>query len=641
MTSSEPSSRRRNPARRYALILVGALTAVVAGSTTWKLLAIKGDMLRQANADAQTALDKDLLFRRWAAGHGGVYVPASESTPPNRLLAHVPERDVETSSGRRLTLMDPAYMMRQVYETERTESAPLGHITSLNPIRAANAPDPWERRALEALGDGSEEVRSIEMIDGAEHVRLMRPVYAERACLSCHEAQSYKEGDVRGGVSVATPLARYWAQAPTRALPVVIGHLLLWGMGLGGIGLAHRGLARSTRQRDNAEHPLGLSEQRYREFAELTDDLVTQVDRDGRLAFVNHAAANILGLDSKECVGLSAFEFVHPDDRARTEEAFAEWLKDRRTNIGFENRQISRSGEVRNMLWSIHIEYDEDERHRIINGIARDVTARRRAEETLRQAHDKLARANAELGEEIDIRRQTERMLLEHRQRLRKLAFELSQAEDREGRRLAEALHDGIGQSLYAMKMKIASLRVMDWPEERLSMMDDVLALLDRTIGDARTMTFELCPPALFAMGLPAGLEWLIEQFNARGGASYAFGTNVPNGLLNADVRALAFRAARELLVNAEKHSAAETVIVRLGIQDGRLLIEVTDDGVGFDESAVAKNEGDLAGFGLFSIGERLTQLGGRLGVESTPGAGAKVTVAIPVAPPPETGSPS
>jgi hypothetical protein len=100
--------------------------------------------------------------------HGGVYVPVTEETQPNPYLSDVPERDLITPSGRHLTLINPAYMTRQVYELMKESYGVRGHITSLNPIRPENKPDTWETQALRAFESGKTEVSSIEKIEGKE-----------------------------------------------------------------------------------------------------------------------------------------------------------------------------------------------------------------------------------------------------------------------------------------------------------------------------------------------------------------------------------------------------------------------------------------------------------------------------------------
>jgi len=103
--------------------------------------------------------------------------------------------------------MNPAYMTRQVHELAKEAYNVHGHITSLKPIRPENAPDPWEVRALGFFEAGKEEVNSVEEIEGESYMRLMRPLMTEEDCLRCHVDQGYKLGDVRGGLSVAIPMA--------------------------------------------------------------------------------------------------------------------------------------------------------------------------------------------------------------------------------------------------------------------------------------------------------------------------------------------------------------------------------------------------------------------------------------------------
>jgi two-component system, cell cycle sensor histidine kinase and response regulator CckA len=130
-------------------------------------------------------------------------------------------------------------------------------------------------------------------------------------------------------------------------------------------------------ERKRAEESLLRSEARYRDFVEGTSDLVTQVDPLGIFLFVNSNAERYFGCPAAECVGLTAFDFVHPDDREKTLAAFQAWVGSGARSATFENRQVSRTGEIHDMLWTINLSYD-GEGLKQINSIARDVTEQRK-----------------------------------------------------------------------------------------------------------------------------------------------------------------------------------------------------------------------------------------------------------------------
>ncbi len=253
MNDSEKSRARFPQWERYAWVLAVVWTVAVAASLVWNVVQVRRNTLEAARIQARVAHGKDVIYRRWNAGHGGVYVPVTDETPPNPYLSYVPERDITTPSGKLLTLMNPAYMTRQVHELAEEEYGVRGHITSLNPIRPENAPDPWETEALQAFERGETEISSIEEMEGEEYMRLMRPLITEKGCLKCHAAQGYQEGDIRGGISVSIPVEPLWAVARMQALTLAGGHAMLWLMGLAGIVLGAQRLRRSERERMRAE----------------------------------------------------------------------------------------------------------------------------------------------------------------------------------------------------------------------------------------------------------------------------------------------------------------------------------------------------------------------------------------------------
>jgi signal transduction histidine kinase len=252
----------------HILVLMGLWTILVGGVLAWTLFRHAVEMFESARLEARSAFEKDLVYRRWATGHGGVYVPATDETPPNEHLSHVPERDITTPSGRRLTLVNPAYMTRQVHAMESGNYGLKGKITSLNPVNPNNAADEWETDALEALKTGLPEISSLEMMDGQEYLRFIGPLVTEEGCLDCHAEQGYKVGDIRGGISVSVPMAPRRAVSRKHVFSMVGGHSLIWLLGMVGIAGAGRRIAMQIRERDRAQEALEKQHQRLEELVQ-------------------------------------------------------------------------------------------------------------------------------------------------------------------------------------------------------------------------------------------------------------------------------------------------------------------------------------------------------------------------------------
>ena len=142
-------------------------------------------------------------------------------------------------------------------------------------------------------------------------------------------------------------------------------------------------IVRDITQRKRAAEALARSEERYREIVEGTDNLVTEVDMEGRFTFVNETAHKIFGLPPEACLGRMAFDFVHEDDKERTLRHFARWIEEKKPGTAFENRQVSLAGDVRDMLWTISFVFDDQGDITSIKSIARDITERKQAEREL------------------------------------------------------------------------------------------------------------------------------------------------------------------------------------------------------------------------------------------------------------------
>ncbi len=241
--------------RYFALVITLIWSIFVLLALVWNYNTERSGTHEAARIQARAAFEKDVLYRRWNAGHGGLYAPVTESTQPNPYL-QVPERDIETPQGQKMTKINPAYMTRQVHEIAMKTYGVKGHITSLNPIRPENAPDDWEVKALSAFQNGAKEISSTEMIEGDNYMRLMRPLITEEGCLKCHAVQGYKVGDIRGGISVSVPLTPLIAIEKKSFLTFSIIEGLLWLSGIAGIWFCLYFLNRQIVHRLRAEEEL-------------------------------------------------------------------------------------------------------------------------------------------------------------------------------------------------------------------------------------------------------------------------------------------------------------------------------------------------------------------------------------------------
>jgi signal transduction histidine kinase len=249
---------------------------------------------------------------------------------------------------------------------------------------------------------------------------------------------------------------------------------------------------------------------------------------------------------------------------------------------------------------------------------------------------DNLARLIATIDRELretqerQMRRQAEEQVHQYESELRSLASELSLAEERQRRLLATDLHDGIGQILVLAQIKLGELRKSAENTSMPANIDEIRKLLDQAIHDTRALTTQLSPPILYDLGLEAALKWLCEQVQKQHNLKFRFNADARVETLEIDVKVVIFQSVRELLRNVVRHSKAKSFEICMESRNGRVLIKITDNGAGFDQTKMGAHFYKNRSFGLFSIRERLKALGGELIIESQPGNGTRVVVAVP-----------
>ncbi len=219
---------------------------------------VKLNELTEENAiiEARANFNKDLAIRNWSALHGGIYVPVDSLTQPNTTLSHVPERDIETPSGVKLTLMNPAYLMRELNDYFTEYYGITGHLTSLNLMRAENKPDEWEFNALKQFEKGVKEVSEFTEINKEPYLRLMQPMITSQSCLKCHAQQGYQLGDIRGGIGLALPMKKLMEINYFHKKRFVIISFLIWILGCVAFIWGYRRIIHSLKRQRSAEEKL-------------------------------------------------------------------------------------------------------------------------------------------------------------------------------------------------------------------------------------------------------------------------------------------------------------------------------------------------------------------------------------------------
>ncbi|MFA7293482.1 MAG: diguanylate cyclase [Rhodocyclaceae bacterium] len=256
-------------------------------------------------------------MRLWNALHGGIYVVQSERTPPNPYL-DVPERDPVTTSGKALTMVNPAYMTRQMSKTILEQTGIRVNITSLNPINPGNIADAWEGEALRSFERGTKE--RAEILDNDQSARYMAPLITQQACLSCHAKQGYKVGDIRGGISVSFSTEPIFTALLPQRRAVIAGHVAAWLILLcltifamsrirrhvGALEAARAEqeqlVEKRTREWRNEANERRQAESQLRHLVESTSGGMLGVDAEGRCIVCNPVAARILGVDDVDAL---------------------------------------------------------------------------------------------------------------------------------------------------------------------------------------------------------------------------------------------------------------------------------------------------------------------------------------------------
>lgn len=238
------------------------------------------------------------------------------------------------------------------------------------------------------------------------------------------------------------------------------------------------------------------------------------------------------------------------------------------------------------------------------------------------------------LGMGIDITdfRNAETKLHKYQEELRSLSSQLVLAEEKERRRIAVELHDHVGQNLAYCKIKLGELKQQILEQPFSGSIIEMRELIEQSIQYTRTLTYDLSPPILYELGFEPAVEWLGEQLLLKQGIRFIFKDDGQTKPLSDEIKVLLFQSVRELFINIAKHAHADRVDVSIGRAHDKVLVEIRDNGTGFDPSKSNVKKHKDTGYGLFSIRERLKNIaGGEFRILSTDGKGSISTISVPI----------
>lgn len=340
-------------------------------------------------------------------------------------------------------------------------------------------------------------------------------------------------------------------------------------------------------------------------FAQAPDGILIGDPACERIADANEAACALLGRRRDELVGSSPLDWLPADEAKALIEASA----------------AMRASQAVTLTWTVQ---------RADGGVAQvEVSARMLSDgRFLALLRDATQRNQRELAARA-LAEDLEHRVAQRTEQLHRLSADLEAAEGRERRQIARDLHDDLGQVLAAASIRLAPLCRDARPGVRNAALE-VAQLVSRANRSIRSLAAQLAPAILYELGLGAALEWMAEELSSSFGLGVNFVDDGQPKPLSQEARAIAYRVVRELLINVAKHARVASASVHLACEDGRLVVRVSDGGVGF---SIDEQGGQRKGLGLVSVAERLSFVGGTFNIRSIPGDGTEATLSLPLDP--------
>ena len=249
-------------AQQFFAKVLRAWLLLIGLSLCWASYSGLQEALDSARAEVLAYHNSVDLFRNWVSDQHRVYVPASEHTPPNPYLDQIQGRDQSTLTGIDLTMVNPAYVTRQLQPYFNEHLDINLRLTSLKLVNPNNAPDPWELETLQGFELGQPARSELSFIDGTLYMRLLVPLLVQPSCLSCHSKMGYKVGDIRGGLSTSVPVNKHLLSTSTYIATLFFANLVIWIAGVVAIRFARRSFFNYQHELEQSLKEIEINEER-------------------------------------------------------------------------------------------------------------------------------------------------------------------------------------------------------------------------------------------------------------------------------------------------------------------------------------------------------------------------------------------
>jgi PAS domain S-box-containing protein len=351
-----------------------------------------------------------------------------------------------------------------------------------------------------------------------------------------------------------------------------------------------------------------------REFAESVINTVREplicLDQDLRVITINRSFCEVFKVKPGETVGQLIYDLGNKQwDIPKLRELLETILPQRATLDDYEVEHDFVTIGRRTMLLNARQIQRARGKDDVILLAIEDVSARKKLESEKKEVEDSLRR---------------------NQKKLSALTAEISLNEERERRHLAGELHDQIGQTLAFAKIKLDILHQDLDNSGHAGALEEIGKAIEISIQEVRSLTLRISPPLLYEIGFEAALDWLCEWELENHRLEVRFQDDRQPKPLSEAIRSTLFQAVRELLANTARHAQTKKAAISFRKSGSDLILQVSDQGIGFDANTVALRKETGTGFGLFNIKQRIGYLGGQCTVASEPGKGTLVTLVVP-----------